>query len=155
MRSDNSHLEIEDTKILEEILKKKIKEIERLKRQVLVSALNNLKSEKIGDVTLVTHTFEDADAKDVREILTDAKAKQEFQNRAVFAFFGCKDDKVAVCVALSTDLLEKFDSAKLIVPVIESLGGKGGGGKKDLAMGGGVNKNGISQAIEVLKNLIQ
>jgi len=155
LRSDNSHLEIEDTKILEEILKKKIKEIERLKRQVLVSALNNLKSEKIGDVTLVTHTFEDADAKDVREILTDAKAKQEFQNRAVFAFFGCKDDKVAVCVALSTDLLEKFDSAKLIVPVIESLGGKGGGGKKDLAMGGGVNKNGISQAIEVLKNLIQ
>ncbi len=154
-KSDESHLSVNDPKILEEILKKKIKEIEHLKRQILLADLNNLKTEKIGDVTLTTHTFEDADAKDVREILTDVKAKAEFNTRAIFAFFGCKDDKVAVCISISADLLEKFDSAKLIVPVIEAVGGKGGGGKKDLAMGGGVNKKAIPQAIEVLKNLIK
>ncbi len=153
--SDNSHFGVTDPKILEEILKKKIKEIERLKRQVLLGALNNLKSEKVGDITLVTHTFEDADAKDVREILMDAKAKKEFLSQSVFAFFGNKDDKVAVCVSIGADLLEKFDSAKLIAPLVEAVGGKGGGGKKDLAMGGGVNKDGIAQAIEAIKNLIK
>lgn len=38
--------------------------------------------------------------------------------------------------------------------MIEAIGGKGGGGKKDLAMGGGVNKNGILAAIEILIKLL-
>jgi alanyl-tRNA synthetase len=51
-------------------------------------------------------------------------------------------------------LLEKFDAAKLITPVVEAIGGKGGGGKKDLAMGGGTNKKAIAAAIEVLRRAI-
>jgi alanyl-tRNA synthetase len=151
---DNWHSTENDPKILEEILKKKDKEIEQLKKQKLLANLNNLKAEKIGDLTLVSHIFEDAEAKDIREIIADAKSKKEFQTSAVFAFFGCKDEKVAVCIALSADLLEKFDAAKLITPVVEIIGGKGGGGKKDLAMGGGVNKEEIVSAIEVLKKIL-
>ena len=37
---------------------------------------------------------------------------------------------------------------------IETIGGKGGGGKKDLAMGGGTNKNGILDAVKIIKELI-
>ncbi len=154
-KSDGSHLGVDDPKILEEILKKKNKEIEHLKRQILLGTLNNLKSEKISDITLVTHIFQEAEAKDIREIITDAKAKKEFQTRTIFAFFGCKEDKVAVCISLSSDLVEKFDAAKLITPTIEAIGGKGGGGKKDLAFAGGTNKSNISQAIDILKNLIK
>ncbi len=153
-KPDNSHTGEPDPKALEEILKKKDKEIERLKKQILFSNLDNLKSEKVGDVNLVSHLFEDAEAKDVRDIATEIKTKKEFQNSCVFALFGFKDGKVAVCVSVSADLLERFDSAKLITPAVEAVGGKGGGGKKDLAMGGGVDKNGISKAIEALKNLI-
>jgi alanyl-tRNA synthetase len=57
-------------------------------------------------------------------------------------------------VALSNDLIGKFDSTKLIMPIIEKIGGKGGGGKPDLAMGGGTNKEAIASAIELAKNLI-
>ena len=103
---------------------------------------------------MVSHVFDEAEAKDIREIITNAKAKKEFQNFTIFAFFGCKDEKVAICVALSGDLLEKFDAAKLITPVVEAIGGKGGGGKKDLAMGGGTNKKAIAAAIEVLRRAI-
>ncbi len=142
-----------DPKILEEILKKKDKEIERLKKQNLLANLSDLKSEKIADVTLVTHLFENAEAKDVREIATEIKSKKEFENSHVFALFGFKDGKVSVCVAVSSNL--EFDAAKLIAPVVEAVGGKGGGGKKDLAMGGGINKEGIPQAIEVLRNLLK
>jgi len=144
-----------DQKILEEILKKKEKEIERLKKQILLANLGNLKSEKIGAVNLLTHVFDDVEAKDLREILTEIKARAEFSNSHILAFFGCKDDKVAACIAVTNDLFEKFDSSKLIAPIVETIGGKGGGGKKDLAMGGGVEKNKIPQAIEVLKNLIK
>jgi len=140
-----------DPKILEEILKKKDKEIEKIKKEKLLANLGSLKSEKVGSLNLLAHIFEDLEAKDVREALLEAKSKRDFAAATVFAFFGVKDGKVAVCVALSADLLEKFDSAKLIQPMIEALGGKGGGGKKDMAMGGGVNKDGIKKALEILR----
>ncbi len=153
-KSDQSYLQESDAKNLEEILKKRDKEIERLKKEKLVAELNNLKAESVGAVNLVSYTFANGDAKDIREILSDAKAKKEFQSNCIFAFFGCKDDKVAVCISISADLLEKFDAAKLIAPAVEAVGGKGGGGKKDLAMGGGINKDGIAAAITAVKNLI-
>lgn len=153
--ADQSYLAESDAKILEEILKKRDKEIERLKKLKLINELNNLKAENIGTVGLVSHTFANGDAKDIREILSDAKSKKEFQTNCLFVFFGCKDDKVAVCISLSADLLDKFDSAKLIGPAVEAVGGKGGGGKKDLAMGGGTNKEGITAAINAVKNLIK
>ncbi|MBM5782302.1 MAG: hypothetical protein FJ368_02645 [Pelagibacterales bacterium] len=150
----NSDLEENDPKVLEEILKKQDKEIERLKKQNLLSNLGNLNSEKIGNVNLVSNIFEDVDAKDLREIVNEIKNRYDFKDSCVFAFFGCKDEKVAVCLALSANLISNLDSSKLIIPVIETIGGKGGGGKKDMAMGGGNDKNAIRKAVEVLKNLI-
>ena len=38
-----------------------------------------------------------------------------------------------------------------IVDLVEEIGGKGGGGKPNFAMGGGNDKNGITAAISVLK----
>ena len=148
---DNPH---EILEILQQESKKKDKEIERLKKQILFSSLDNIKVEKIGEINLVTHIFNDSDAKDLREITTEIKNKPQFKTSHLFALFACKEDKVAVCVAASNDLLEKFDSTKLITPLIEAIGGKGGGGKKDLAMGGGVNKDAILQAVEILRKLI-
>ena len=144
-----------DLKILEEILKQKEKEIERLKKQALLANLENLQSEKIGDVTLVSHVFEDVEAKDLREIVNEIKVKKDFQISCVFALFAIKEDKVAACVALSQNLQDKFDAAKLIAPTVEAIGGKGGGGKKDMAMGGGIDKNGVAKALETLRNLIK
>jgi alanyl-tRNA synthetase len=144
-----------DLKILEEILKQKDKEIERLKKQALLANLENLQLEKIGDVTLVSCIFEDVEAKDLREIVNEIKVKKDFQISCVFALFANKEDKVAACVALSQNLQDKFDAAKLIAPTVEAIGGKGGGGKKDMAMGGGVDKNGVEKALETLRNLIK
>jgi len=147
-------------KILEEILKKKDREIENLKKQILIKNLTNLKSENVAGISLLTHSFDDAEAKDLRDIVSELKTRPEFSNSHIMAFFACKDGKVSACVAITNDLLandlqEKFDATKLITPVIETIDGKGGGGKKDFAMGGGVNKDKIPQAIEILKNLLK
>jgi alanyl-tRNA synthetase len=154
-KPDESSLESLDAKTLEEILKQKDKEIERLKKQNLYANLENLTSQKIGEINLASHVFEDVEAKDLREIATEIKNKKQFQSDHIFVFFGVKDEKISVCISLNQNLIEKFDATKLIAPIVEAIGGKGGGGKKDLAMGGGVNKEAISQAIEVLKNLIK
>lgn len=134
--------------------KEKAKEAEKLKKQALLSNLHNLQSQNLGSVKILHHTFEDAEAKDLREIALNLKSRADFSSAHVFVLFGAKEDKVAALVALSNDLIGKFDSTKLIMPIIEKIGGKGGGGKPDLAMGGGTNKEAIASAIELAKNLI-
>ncbi len=143
------------SEILQQELKRKDKEIERLKKQILLSDLKNLKTEEVNGVVLACHIFKNTEAKDLREIINEVKLRKEFSNKHIFAFFACKDDKVSVCVAISSDLTNQFDAAKLITTAVEAVGGKGGGGKKDLAMGGGSNPRGIDHAIVLLKELIK
>ncbi|OFW80373.1 MAG: alanine--tRNA ligase [Alphaproteobacteria bacterium RIFCSPLOWO2_01_FULL_40_26] len=152
--SENINRDEKNLNKLEQELKRRDKEIEQLKKQNLFKNLTNLKSEKIGAINLLAHIFDDAEAKDIRDIVAKIKTDSEFSTLHIIAFFACKDEKVSVCVAVTNDLQEKFDATKLIAPIIETIGGKGGGGKKDFAMGGGTMKDNILQAIEVLKNQI-
>ncbi len=48
----------------------------------------------------------------------------------------CHEKKVSVVVSVSDALLNKLDSNKIIKSIIAFLGGKGGGGRKDLSQGG-------------------
>jgi len=139
-----------DAKILEEILKKREKEIERLKKQSLLADLGKLQPQSVNSATIFTHKFENVDA----GILRDA-ANELLKKSDLVALFGTSDGKVSLCVAVSPKSVDKFDATKLIPPMIAEIGGKGGGGKKDFAMGGGTNAGGISQAIEVLINSIK
>jgi len=139
-----------DAKILEEILKKRDKEIERLKKQSLLADLGKLQPETLNGATIFTHKFENVDA----SILRDA-ANELLKKSDLVALFGTSEGKVSLCVAVSSKSVDKFDATKLIQPMIAEIGGKGGGGKKDFAMGGGTNAGGISQAIEVLRNSIK
>lgn len=154
LSSDDSFVKENDPKILEEILKKKEKEIEKIKREKLLKGLDFVRSEKINSVNFIGYFAENADAKDARDILNELKSKPDFIKKSIIAIFGAKDGKVAVLVAVSADLLEQFDASKLIVSAVEAVGGKGGGGKKDLAMGGGVNKDGVELAIRAIKEKI-
>jgi alanyl-tRNA synthetase len=133
-------------------LKQKDKEIEKLKKQIWHENLKNLTSEKIAEINFINYFFDNTSANDLREIINDVKTREQFKNNHIIAFFASKDNKVSLCLTISSDLQLKLDASKLIIPMIEKLDGKGGGGKKDFAMGGGVNVNGIANAITILKN---
>ena len=133
-------------------LKQKDKEIEKLKKQIWQENLKNLTNEKIGEINVISYFFNNTQAKDLRDIINDVKSWQQFKNNQIIAFFASKDNKISLCLTVSNDLQLNFDASKLIIPMIEKLGGNGGGGKKDFAMGGGFNVNGIEEAITILKN---
>jgi alanyl-tRNA synthetase len=135
--------------------KQKDKENEKLRLQQLMQSIADIASEKVGSVNFVSHNFDEVDAKELRELTNSIKSRPIFANNCVFAMFAFKEGKVSVIIVVSTDLQDKFDASKLIVAAVEAVGGKGGGGKKDMAMGGGVNKDAIPQAIGVVKNLVK
>ena len=136
-------------------LKDKDKEIEKLKKQIWRNNLKTLTSENVGEIKIANYLFDETDAKDLREITNEVKSWHNFSQSQILAFFAQKDQKISLCLSLSPDLQNRFDASKLIIPMIAKLDGKGGGGKKDFAMGGGSNIDGVNEAIAVLKDSLK
>ena len=140
---------------LKQDLKKKDKEIEKLKKEKLSANSVSFVSEKIGEINLMHHCFDGVDSKGLRDLVTEIKNKKEYQNNSVILFFAEIEGKISAILAVSQDLTNKFDAGKLIGKIVEKIGGKGGGGKPDMAMGGGINKNGIKEAVLTIIDTIK
>ena len=61
---------------------------------------------------------------------------------------------VAVAVGVSSDLTDKISAVDIVQTAVPELGGKGGGGRPDLAQGGGTDISGADAAIIAAKKLL-
>ena len=64
------------------------------------------------------------------------------------------EEKVGVAIGITNDLVSKYDAVSLVKTASEILDGKGGGGRKDFAQAGGVDKNKIEEALKELRKKI-
>ena len=113
--------------------------------------LNRIKDINTKDFILRYQVLDGLDTKELRNIIDTGK--KEIKKGIVIAFTVI-EGKVGVSVGVTQDLTVKYDSVKLVKIASEILGGKGGGGRKDFAQAGGVNKNKIEDAYEeVLKTI--
>jgi alanyl-tRNA synthetase len=89
----------------------------------------------VGDVKLIARAVEGIDLKDLRS-LADAGKKQV--GSGVVAIVGVNDEgKASVVVGVTADLTARFNAVDLVRKGAEALGGKGGGGRPDMAQAGG------------------
>jgi alanyl-tRNA synthetase len=89
----------------------------------------------VGDVKLLARAVEGIELKDLRS-LADAGKKQ--LGSGVVAIVGVtQDGKAGVVVGVTPDLTERFSAVDLVRKGAEALGGKGGGGRPDMAQAGG------------------
>ncbi len=72
----------------------------------------------------------------------------------IIIVFAIKDGKVGLAVGVTDNLISKFDAVKFVKLGSETIGGKGGGGRKDFAQAGGQNQSKIEEAFEKIKTLI-
>ena len=63
--------------------------------------------------------------------------------------------KVAVCAGVSSDLLGRISAVDMVKAAVPFLGGKGGGGRPDMAQGGGSDISNAAQAVEAVEALLQ
>ena len=68
--------------------------------------------------------------------------------------FSIFEGKVGVAVGVTNQLTKKYDAVTLVKIASEVLGGKGGGGRKDFAQAGGINKDKIEEAFQILSKKI-
>ncbi len=147
---DTSYQNEVEIQSLEEILKKKDKEIEALKKSALLDEIKNLKSEKIADKNFLHHNFDNIDGKIFRDIATEIKNKPEFKDDSIIILFNQSDEMANAAISVSANIANKFNANDLL----KIIGGKGGG-KPDFVTGGGIKKTGIAETLKLLKESIK
>ena len=89
----------------------------------------------IGDVKLLARAVEGIDPKDLRSLADEGKKQV---GSGVVAIVGkTEDGKAGIVVGVTPDLTKRFSAVDLVRAGAEALGGKGGGGRPDMAQAGG------------------
>jgi alanyl-tRNA synthetase len=72
----------------------------------------------------------------------------------VIALVSSFEDKVSIVVAVTDDLSKKFSAVDLARAGADVVGGKGGGGRPDMAQAGGSDVHAMPQAIAAIERAL-
>jgi alanyl-tRNA synthetase len=112
---------------------------------------NIIKDKKIGNILIREQILKDFPPKELRGIID--QGKKEIKSGIIISI-STFEDKVGLAVGISQDLTTKYDAVDLVKSAAVILGGKGGGGRKDFAQAGGVDKNKIKDALNEISKKI-
>ncbi len=88
-----------------------------------------------GGVKLLARAVEGVETKDLKSLVDDGKKQI---GSGVVAIVGVTEDgKAGIVVGVTADLTSRFNAVELVRKGSEALGGKGGGGRPDMAQAGG------------------
>ncbi|MEB3414660.1 alanine--tRNA ligase [Alteriqipengyuania sp. WL0013] len=108
--------------------------------------------EEIGGVTFTGQVLEGLNPKDLRGLLDEAKKRI---GSGIAAIAAVNEGRAAFAVAVTDDLTDRFDAVKLVRSGVEALGGKGGGGRADMAQGGGPDGAKAEEALNAVRAALE
>jgi alanyl-tRNA synthetase len=112
-----------------------------------VAAANAIRS--IGKVKLLARTVQGLNPRDLRGLVDDGKKQV---GSGVVAIVGVTEDgKAGLAVGVTPDLTKTYDAIDLVKVGAEALGGKGGGGRPDMAQAGGPDGTKAKLALEAIE----
>ena len=136
---------------LEQILdeRKKLEaEVAKLRKDIALGggAANGSATDEIKDVSGVRYIAKVLDGfppKDLKPMADELKVKI---GSGVIALIATNEGKASIVVGVTDDLTDKISAVDLVRVGAEALGGKGGGGRPDMAQAGGPNAEAANDA---------
>jgi alanyl-tRNA synthetase len=104
--------------------------------------------ESVGGLNLVTMTVEGIDGPALREMMDQCRTRH--RSAVIALASSLAPDRLALLVSVSADLAARADAGALLKAMAPHVGGRGGG-KKELAQGGGTRPEGLAEAFKALK----
>lgn len=108
--------------------------------------------QEVNGIKFSARALDGVPAKDLRSMADDAK---KALGSGVVAIATAGDGKAALVVGVTKDLVDRFDAVSLVKEGAAALGGKGGGGRPDMAQAGGPNADAIADALKAVENAIE
>jgi alanyl-tRNA synthetase len=103
----------------------------------------------VGDVKLMARAVEGIELKDLRSLADEGKKQVGSGVVAIVGISG--DGKAGIVVGVTDDLVKRFNAVDLVRKGAEALGGKGGGGRPDMAQAGGPDASKADAALAAIE----
>ena len=138
---------IADKKILE-------KQIINLNKKLNTSDISDTgtQSSLINDVKIVSKVLNAMPPKELKGLVDEIKKDIV---TGIVIVISTLDKKASIVVGVTEDITNKYDAVEFTKAAVEILDGKGGGGRPDMAQGGGPNYQKTEEAITIILNLIK
>ena len=107
--------------------------------------------EDVGGIKFSGQVLEGLDPKDLRGLLDQAKQRL---GSGVAVIVAVNDGRASIAAAVTEDLVGKVSAVDLVRAGVEALGGKGGGGRPDMAQGGGPDGSNAADALAAVKAVL-
>ncbi len=105
-----------------------------------------------GGVKLMARVIKGINPKDMKSLVDDGKAKL---GSGVVALVGLNEEgRAGLIVGVTSDLTGRFNAVDLVRIGSEVLGGKGGGGRPDMAQAGGPDASKAEAALKAIKDAV-
>jgi alanyl-tRNA synthetase len=104
--------------------------------------------EEIAGIRFSGQVIEGLDPKELRPLLDEAKTRLISGAAAVIAV---NDGKASIAAAVTDDLSARLSAVDLVRAGVATLGGKGGGGRTDMAQGGGPDGTKAAEALDAVR----
>ena len=107
--------------------------------------------EEIGGFKLIARVAEGVGGKDLRGLVDEAKSQL---GSGIAVFIGVNEGKAAVAVGVTADLTDKVSAVDLVRVAAAEVGGKGGGGRADMAQAGGPDGGKAEAALDAVRKTL-
>ena len=107
--------------------------------------------ELINGVVFAGQLIEGLDPKQLRGVVDDAKARI---GEGVAMVVVVNEGRASVAVGVTPGLVERLSAVELVKAAVAALGGQGGGGRPDMAQGGGPDGANAQAAIDAVRAVI-
>jgi alanyl-tRNA synthetase len=136
----------------EEEIKRLRKELEQARMKSAASTMANI-SERVREVKgvkVLTHRVDNLERPQMRTLVDNLRNKL---GSGVVALGSASDGNVALIVGVTKDVTDKVQAGKLMQQLAKKVGGKGGG-RPDLAEGGGNNTAALDSALSDVYGMV-
>jgi len=107
--------------------------------------------EDVGGVKFSGQVIDGLDPKELRGLLDQAKARM---GSGVAVAVAVNEGKASIAAAVTDDLTARVSAVDLVRAGVAALGGKGGGGRPDMAQGGGPDGDKAADAIAAVRAVV-
>ena len=107
---------------------------------------------KVNNFNFYVQTFDDLPSKDLRSLVDEHKNRL---GSAVILLISGAGGKAAISVVVTSDLVDKVNAVDLVKIAAIELGGKGGGGRPDMAQAGGNDMSNAKKAISLIEKYLK
>ncbi len=140
--------EVADRKTLE-------RQLAEAKKAIAMGGSDERASDDVIDVDgtkFASRLLDGVSAKDLRGLIDEAKKKM---GSGVAAYITVSDGKAALAVGVTEDLTDQLNAVDLVRAGASAIGGKGGGGRPDMAQAGGPDAGNAGDALAAIEAAIR